>query len=142
MTMEHNGRLYGLIIVTLALSIVMWGALTAFGAEGGISGADKKSVLKIGYGDYPPVKYYSRTKEGEHRGVVLEMIKSILEKKGYRVEFYTYPWNRVLHLTRTGELDMILCIAANEAPDLKNNNVVFQRVKYGVYVSKNNPWKY
>jgi polar amino acid transport system substrate-binding protein len=137
--MKRSRALYGLIVAGLTLCwMILWP--TAIGGdEVGNSDTNGRPVLKIGYGDYPPVKYY---KNGEHRGVVLEMIQSILEKEGYRVKFYMYPWNRVLNQTREGDLDLILCIAANEAPDLSRNKVVFQRVKYGIYVSKDNPWRY
>ena len=137
-----NRTLYGFIFYGLALCSMLLLAVPAIGAESVNPNTHETPVLKIGYGDYPPVKYYSRTNPGEHRGVVLEMIQSILEKEGYRVEFYMYPWNRVLNMTRSGDLDMVLCIAANEATDLNRNKVVFQRVQYGIYVSKNNPWKY
>ncbi len=139
---KFNRALYGLVFAGLALCSMLLLVVPALGDESVNSNANKAPVLRIGNGDYPPVKYYSKGNPGEHRGVVLEMIKFILEKEGYRVEFYTYPWNRVLNMTRAGDLDMVLCIADNEATDLSRNKVVFQRVKYGIYVSKNNPWKY
>jgi hypothetical protein len=141
--MNLSRPLRGFVFAGIALCIAALSSVqAAIGHESGGSNAKEAPVLRIGNGDYPPVKYYSKGSPEGHRGVVLEMIQSILEKEGYRVEFYTYPWNRVLNMTRAGDVDMVLCIADNEAPDLSRNKVVFQRVKYGIYVSKENPWKY
>lgn len=138
--MQRDRKLHGFMIVSLVLCVVTWWASPATGGEGKTSDPDGKPLIRVACGDYPPLKY--RTTKGEYRGVIVEMVQSILEDQGYRVEFYTYPWNRLQELTRRGDLDMILCDAPNEAPDLPRNNVVFQRVKYGIYVSKKNPWKY
>ncbi len=75
----------------------------------------KTQKLVIGYTEYPP---YEHTDEnGNAVGICVESVKEVLRIIGYEEDEYVfnhYPWERLLEMGKTGEIDVIIEGIKNE----------------------------
>lgn len=74
---------------------------------------EKNRPLRAATLDYPPYEYLEN---GEPKGIAVEIIKEALRRTGVgQVVFEFYPWNRSVHLVRSGSSDILFNAGKNEA---------------------------
>ena len=74
---------------------------------------EKDRPLKAATLDYPPYEYLEN---GEPKGIAVEIIQEALRRTGVsQVVFEFYPWNRSVHLVRSGNSDLLFNAGKNAA---------------------------
>lgn len=71
------------------------------------------TILKVGYDLQAPHRFSD--KDGKAIGFDIERVKAIFNETSMKLEFYEYPWNRILRLIESGKLDVAL--AAGKLPE-------------------------
>lgn len=82
-----------------------------------IASADNRPVIKVGYYDFPPITYTD--KQGNAQGSFVELCRTLLNSKGYRVIFKDLPSARLYTNLISGDIDMWL--GAPGKPELANH---------------------
>ena len=54
---------------------------------------------------------------GSNQGFMVEIAKTIFEKKGHTINYIQLPWNRAVFMAREGEIDGIVGAFHGDAPD-------------------------
>lgn len=70
-------------------------------------GSLSAQTLKVGLSDadYPPFYFVS---DNELQGAAVEIAEHLAHELGFSLEYHRYPWKRVQHNLKTGEIDMVL----------------------------------
>lgn len=74
-----------------------------------MSGAETQTLFKVGYDLQAPHRFTDS--DGNAVGTDIERIKRIFEHTNIRLEFYEFPWKRILKLVETGQLDIAMAAA-------------------------------
>ncbi len=82
-----------------------------------IAHADNRPVVKVGYYEFPPFSYTDR--HGNPKGSLVELSRTLLMSKGYRVTFKGLPSARLYAQLISGEIDM--WFGAPGKPELANH---------------------
>lgn len=82
-----------------------------------IASADNRPVIKVGYFEFPPFSYTDR--HGNPQGSLIELSRTLLISKGYRVIFKDLPSARLYTQLISGKIDMWL--GAPGKPELANH---------------------
>lgn len=82
-----------------------------------IASADSQPVVTVGYYDFPPIAYTD--KQGNPQGSFVELCRTLLTSKGYRVIFKDLPSARLYSNLISGDIDMWL--GAPGKPALANH---------------------
>ncbi len=82
-----------------------------------IAHADNRPLIKIGYYEFPPYSYTD--KHGSAQGSLIELSRTLLMSKDYRVIFKGLPSARLYTQLISGEIDMWL--GAPGKPELANH---------------------
>jgi len=69
-----------------------------------IANADSQPVIKVGYYEFPPFTYTD--KQGNPKGAFVELCRTLLTSKGYRVIFKGLPSARLYTNLISGDIDM------------------------------------
>lgn len=76
--------------------------------------ADAGPLLRFGYSEACP----HMCPEGERQGFTTDIVRSIYQRRGYRVQFVALPWARAAADALSGELDGVLSAGKAETPQL------------------------
>ncbi len=60
---------------------------------------------------------YACDENAENKGIVVDIVKAILEKKGYKIKYSNINYARALKENREGEIDGVVGCAKEDAPD-------------------------
>ncbi len=93
-----NKRFMNIVILIIFL-IISWGNL--FG-----------QTITVRVTEWPP--QYFQNNQGVWTGVDVELVKAIIDKAGYKINFIEYPWSRALEELKRGGIDLILSFAKTE----------------------------
>ena len=76
------------------------------------------------------------------QGVLVDIVKSIFNKKKIQVEIQHFPMNRAIHMLDKDQLDGVIGILQRNAPTLIYPQKSIGRVQYLMYTSANSGWLY
>ena len=85
---------------------------------------------------------YNGDPDSDHPGYMIELANTIWGEAGYNVDYRLMPWERALEATRYGNIDCVVGVTPDEAPDF-----VFPEEPQGssaphMYVEKESVWNY
>ncbi len=97
--------------------------------------------IELGTGDWCPFGCNPETEDGK-KGYLADIMISIFNKKGYTVNTHFLTFSRNLKLGRSGELDMIIGLYREDAPDF-----IFPDTHQGLavdtfYIKKTVNWQF
>ncbi len=106
------------------------------------SSAEEQVVFKVGYDIQPPHNFTSAT--GEPIGSDIERLKEIFKHTNIKLQFYEFPWKRILKLVEAGQLDVVMGAAkipqrerfayfSNEAFTYGTNNLFLKKTLKSQY---------
>ena len=94
-------------------------------------------VISMGSDEWLP---YVGTKE--NRGYMIEVADEIFEKKGLKIQLDSYPWARIIHLVRKGDLAAAPGVQKIQAPDFVIPKEPLGIDEAAFFVHKYDPWIY
>ena len=66
-----------------------------------------KDVMIVGWEESPP--YQFQTEDGQLSGLDIDVITAVLKHAGYKIQFKSIPWKRILNTSlKSGEIDIAL----------------------------------
>lgn len=107
------------------------------GQASNLSAEDK--VLHIAADSWMP---YNGDPEAKKPGYVVEMVRSIFEKQGYKVAYSTMPYTEALAAVREGKLDAVIGPDEVEAKDLRMPAEPMCEPKICLLTRASNKWNY
>lgn len=117
---EHEGD----FMSSKSWMIAVFCTVAILGTTNFVSGNDffepKKTVLKVGYIEFPPV--FFTNEDGEPEGNLITLASKVLPKAGYDWAASSYPTKRMVKMIITGELDLWIGLAT--LPPFKNTTYV------------------
>jgi len=67
--------------------------------------ANAERSISLACTHFPPYKIKAPSKEGQHSGIDLDIMRAAFAKVGYTPNFLFYPWKRTLKMATQGEVD-------------------------------------
>ncbi|MGQ9856379.1 MAG: substrate-binding periplasmic protein [Fervidobacterium sp.] len=81
-----------------------------YGLEGYVLSGN---VVEIIFSDFKPYEWYDEN-SNEYLGMDVEVVRTVFEKLGFRVVFYTFPWARCLELMKMKMYDGVISAIETE----------------------------
>jgi polar amino acid transport system substrate-binding protein len=78
----------------------------------------------------------------EKEGIIIEIAKSALAKKGFTLEYQTMNWARAIEETRSGNFDAIAGASSGDAPDFIFPSEAQAGTNYEIYTLKDSKWTF
>jgi polar amino acid transport system substrate-binding protein len=78
--------------------------------------APARELLAVG-SDFPRV--FERSAAGEYRGLGPDVLRQVLESRGYRLRFASYPWARAQRMVELGRADILIGPYRNPAREAR-----------------------
>lgn len=85
-------------------------------------------VLTAGYIQFPPIAYTDE--QGHARGSIIELTNELAAASGYRVDWKSYPINRIYRSLDTGDID--LWPGSPQVPALQDFTVESSSLRLGL----------
>jgi len=95
-----------------------------------VTSEEEKDLLKVGFVEYPPYEYIEN---GKIKGIGIDMMREAFKRIGYSdesYEFVKYPWARLLEMTKTGSIHIILDASPT---DERKEFLDFSEEAFGIY---------
>lgn len=85
---------------------------------------------------------YICAENAANQGVLIDIIKSIFDKKNVQVEIQYFPMNRAMRMLDNNKIDGVIGILQRNAPELVYPHESIGQVQYLMYTSKKSDWLY
>ncbi len=80
--------------------------------------------------------------KAEMPGYAVEILKSVFEKQGYKIDYQVTPWTRSLQELESGKTNAVIGAAKEDAPNAVFPSEEIGRNQNSFYVKKGNSWTY
>ncbi len=123
-------------LIILLVSINLFAAETA-STTTNTAGAAK--VIRVRADTWCPFNCDPGT---DKEGIIIEIAKSALAKKGYTLDYQTINWARAIEETRNGNFEAIAGASTGDAPDFIFPQEAQAVTNYEIYTLKDSKWTF
>lgn len=117
-----------IVIVTILLFGQLFGPTSTF-----------SQTISLVADDWPP---FNGTPNSEREGFLLEVARTVFEKRGIEIVYEILPWRRAVEMTREGIYNGLVGASKTDAPDFVFPTEELSRNLIAFYVQKESPWRF